>query len=330
MSRHFTPGTPSGKGARMENRSMRAEFIFTDAPFASAHASTIAESGGDLVAAWFGGPHEGHAEVGIWLAHRDSERWSAPVEVMQGRDRRGRQSPCWNPVLCQPQRGPLLLFYKVGPSPRRWWGMLARSSDGGRSWSEPVRLPRGNLGPIKNKPVELPGGALLCPSSTETLVWRCHLERTEGHGASWQKLTLRASRTRGSIQPSILCYPDGAMQIVCRSRQSAITSCRSEDGVRWGRMQPLDLPNPDSGIDAVMLADGRALLVYNHSRRGRTPLNLALSGDGQRWRPSRVLEDAPGEYSYPAVIQGADGRIHITYTWQRRRIRHVELEPAEL
>ena len=307
---------------------MQAGFIFEDAPFASAHASTIAETPASLVAAWFGGPYEGHPEVGIWLARRAAGRWSAPVEVAQGRDRRGRPSPCWNPVLFEPRDGPLLLFYKVGPSPRRWWGMLMRSHDGGRSWSEPARLPRGMLGPIKNKPVELPDGALLCPSSTEVLFWHCHLERTQG--GAWQKLSLRASRTRGSIQPSILCHPGGAMQMVCRSKQGAITSCWSQDGRHWDRMRPLDLPNPDSGIDAVMLADGRALLVYNHTRHGRTPLNLALSRDGVLWQRSHVLEDAPGEYSYPAVIQAADGRIHITYTWQRRRIRHVELDPAEL
>jgi predicted neuraminidase len=309
---------------------MQAGFLFTNAPFASAHASTIAESNGALVAAWFGGPYEAHPEVGIWLTRREAQHWSAPVEIARGHDRRGRRSPCWNPVLFQPREGPLLLFYKVGQSPRRWWGMLTRSTDGGRRWSEPARLPRGILGPIKNKPVELPDGTLLCPSSTETLVWRCHLERTPDRGASWQKLTLRGARTRGSIQPSILCHPDGAMQILCRSKGGAITSCRSKDGLRWERMQPLELPSPDSGIDAVMLADGRALLVYNHARRGRTPLNLALSQDGLRWRPSLVLEDGPGEYSYPAVIQAADGPIHVTYTWQRRRIRHVELDPVEL
>jgi predicted neuraminidase len=281
---------------------LRAEFIFSEAPFTAAHASTVAESANGLVAAWFGGPHEGHPAVGIWLARRAAERWSAPVEIAQGRDRRGRSSPCWNPVLFQPRDGPLLLFYKVGPSPRRWWGMRMRSSDGGRSWSAPERLPSGILGPIKNKPVELPDGALLCPSSTEGLFWRCHLERTPDQGVSWQKLALGPSRTRGSIQPSILRYPDGTMQIVCRSRHGAITSCRSQDGLRWDRMQRLDLPNPDSGIDAVMLADGRALLVYNHTRRGRTPLNLALSRDGRQWQPTLVLEDAPGEYSYPAVI----------------------------
>ena len=308
---------------------MQAGFVFTDAPFASAHASTIAETGDGLVAAWFGGPYEGHPEVGIWLARRVAGHWSAPVEVAQGRDRRGRPSPCWNPVLFEPRDGPLLLFYKVGPSPRRWWGMLMRSHDGGRSWSEPARLLRGMLGPIKNKPVELPDGTLLCPSSTEALFWRCHLERAQDGGA-WQKLSLRASRTRGSIQPAIICYPGGAMQIVCRSKQGRVTSCWSPDGRHWNRMRPLDLPNPDSGIDAVMLADGRALLVYNHTRHGRTPLNLALSRDGVLWQRSHALEHAPGEYSYPAVIQAADGHIHITYSWQRRRIRHVELDPAEL
>ena len=145
---------------------MQAHFIFQDAPFASAHASTIAEAGDALVAAWFGGPYEGHPEVGIWLARRQATQWSAPVEVARGRDRRGRPSPCWNPVLCQPRHGPLLLFYKVGPSPRRWRGMLARSTDGGCSWQADEPLPRGILGPIKNKPVELEDGTLLCPSST--------------------------------------------------------------------------------------------------------------------------------------------------------------------
>jgi predicted neuraminidase len=332
-SPHFTPRARSGKGMiSAEDRSLQAEFIFTDAPFASAHASTIAETAHGLIAAWFGGPYESHPEVGIWLARRHEDgRWSAPVEIVRGHDRWGRRSACWNPVLFQPRAGPLLLFYKVGPSPRRWWGMMMRSGDGGQSWSAPARLPRGVLGPIKNKPVELADGALLCPSSTESLVWRCHLERTPDQGRSWQRLpALRASRTGGSIQPSILRYPDGAMQILCRSRKGAITICWSQDGVRWDRMLPLDLPNPDSGIDAVMLDDGRALLVYNHTRQGRSPLNLALSSDGQRWQPSVVLEDWPGEYSYPAVIQSRDRRIHVTYTWQRRRIRHVVLDPASV
>ena len=41
-------------------------------------------------------------------------------------------------------------------------------------------------------------------------------------------------------------------------------------------------------------------------------------------------KDTPGEYSYPAVIQTADGRVHITYTWKRQRVKHVTVDPAKL
>jgi predicted neuraminidase len=121
------------------------------------------------------------------------------------------------------------------------------------------------------------------------------------------------------------------MQILCRSRQGKIAECWTEDGANWTEMRPTMLPNPDSGIDAVTLTDGRALLVYNHvrTRRKRFPLNVAISSDGRRWRALRVLEDQPGEYSYPAVIQGADGLVHISYTWNRERIKHVVLDPAD-
>lgn len=322
-----------GRSDLLDNEpSLRSQLIFEDAPFASAHASTIAETADGLVAAWFGGPHEGHPEVGIWLAREAGGRWSRPVEVARGIGRLGRSIPCWNPVLFQARAGPLLLFYKVGPSPRRWWGMLTRSTDGGRSWAPANRLPRGILGPIKNKPVALVDGALLCPSSTEHLGWRAHLERTPDLGITWERLgPLNARRHFGAIQPTILTYPDGRMQVLCRTRQRVVAECWSEDGgATWSPMAATGLANPDSGIDAAILGDGRAVLVYNPAPRGRTPLALAVSADGRDWRPSLVLEHGPGELSYPAVIQGADGRVHVTYTWNRRRIRHVALAPDEL
>ena len=299
---------------------------------AQAHASTIAEAPEGLVAAWFGGPSEGHAQVGIWLAREVDGRWSAPVEVTRGRDRFGRAQPCWNPVLHQAAAGPLLLFYKVGPSPRRWWGMLRTSTDGGRTWSAPRRLPRGLLGPIKNKPVVLGDGALLCPSSTENLGWRAHLERTPDLGESWQRLApLNTRREFAAIQPCILTYPDGRLQVLCRTRQGVIAECWSSDrGLSWERMQATSLPNPDSGIDAVSLHDGRAVLAYNPSSEARTPLCLAVSSDGEVWRDALALEDAAGEYSYPAIIQAEDGSLHVTYTWNRRLIRHVRVSPDAL
>ena len=90
-----------------------------------------------------------------------------------------------------------------------------------------------------------------------------------------------------------------------------------------------DLRNPNSGTDAITLADGRHLLVYNDTTTGRSPLNVAISPDGKTWKSGPVLEDGPGEFSYPAVIQARDGLVHITYTWKRKRIKYVVLDPAK-
>src|SRR5262249_16862791 len=156
-----------------------SEFVYETAPFASCHASTIAETPSRLVAAWSGGTREGDKDVGIWVSRRVGDRWTPPVEVANGIQADGTRFPCWNPVLFQALAGkaggPLLLFSKVGPRPNSWWGVLQTSTDGGQTWSRPVRLPDGILGPIKNKPVRLAGGALLCPSSTEDDGWRVFL-----------------------------------------------------------------------------------------------------------------------------------------------------------
>lgn len=311
---------------------LQSEFIYETAPFPECHASTLAESGGHLLAAWFGGTGEKYPDVGIWVSRLEDKRWTAPQEVANGVQHAGKRYPCWNPVLFQPRSGPLLLFYKVGPSPSSWWGMLITSSDGGKSWSEPRRLPEDIFGPIKNKPVQLRNGEILCGSSTENSGWRVHLERTPDLGKSWElSPPLNDPASYGLIQPTILTHGDGVLQMLCRSRQAAVVESWSQDnGKSWSPMAATSLPNPNSGIDAVTLRDGRQLLVYNHTARGRSPLNVAISRDGKKWQAAVILENLPGEYSYPAVIQTADGLVHSTYTWKRQRVRHVVIDPAQL
>ncbi len=308
------------------------EFIFETAPFASCHATTIVETAGGLAAAWFGGTAEGKADVGIWLSRRAADQWTAPVEIATGVQRDGPRLPCWNPVLFQPNTGPLRLFYKVGPSPSTWWGMERTSSDGGQTWSDATQLPNGFLGPIKNKPVELPNGDLLCPTSTESDAgWRVHFERRTPAGVWTATPPLNDGHEISAIQPSILFLSGDRLRAVGRTKQGRLFEITSEDlGATWGKMSLLDVPNPNSGTDAVTLRDRRHLLVYNHTPKGRTPLNVALSSDGVAWQPALVLESEPGEYSYPAVIQTRDGLVHLTYTWKRQRVRHVVLDPAAL
>lgn len=316
-----------------------AAFIFEDAPFRRCHASTIVQTQDALVAAWFGGTREKHPDVAIWLSRNEGSGWSSPVAVANGQQPAGKRYPTWNPVLFKPRAGPLQLFFKIGPHPRDWWGMLTTSGDQGRTWSPPRPLPEGRIGPAKNKPIQLANGDLLVPSSSEDDAWRIHFSRVSGPGEIWQDMGPVDHGSRFSaIQPSLLIHEGEGIQALSRSRQGKILQSWSHDGGwSWTALTETVLPNPNAGIDGVTLADGRQLLVYNHatnregtSKGPRSPLNLAISNDGVTWQVALTLEDAPGEYSYPAVIQAADGLVHVTYTWKRARIRHVVIDPAKL
>lgn len=312
------------------------QFIYETAPYPSCHASTIAETAnGAVVAAWFGGTHEKNPDVGIWVSHRVNGEWTPGVEVANGVQADGTRHPTWNPVLFQPRGGPLTLYYKVGPTPQTWWGMFMTSTDDGRTWYKPERLPANMLGPIKNKPVQLANGTILSPTSIETPTspsrWRVYFERSVNGGAVWTATPyVNDGIDVSAIQPSILLLGGDRLLALGRTRQGRVFEVRSEDGgLSWDNFKLTNLPNSSSGTDAVTLRDGRHLLIYNPVEKGRTPLTIAVSNDGMTWKDVITLEDQPGEYSYPAIIQTSDGRVHATYTWKRERIRHAVIDPSK-
>ena len=342
-----------------EDGVVHSELIFdlTTRPTPQCHASTIVETPTGIVAAWFAGTHEKNPDVGIWISRHVNGRWIEPVEVVNGVQSMNVRYPCWNPVLFQPKDGPLMLFYKVGPDPTTWWGMLTTSYDGGHTWSWPVKLGEhfviGHLlGPVKNKPIQLADGTIICPSSTEAFneekterYWKIHFEVSRDLGKTWDVVgPINNGIDFDAIQPSILTYPNGDLQLLCRTRQQVVGQSWSKDGGRsWSPIEATHLPNPNAGTDAVTLKDGRQLLVYNHStrsgnrqdntfRNGRQILNVALSQDGKHWNTVLTLENESNDagYSYPAVIQTDDGMVHITYTWRRLNIKHVIIDPKEL
>ncbi len=314
--------------------------IFNNPPFKSCHAATIAEIGNDtLLYAWFGGDQEGAKNVAIWGCYRfinQKDQWSKLILLASGKDASGNAQPCWNPVLFKTSDGSVFLDYKVGPNPRQWWAERKISNDNGKTWSAPKRLPSPFLGPIKNKPVQLKNGTILYPSSTESLdekVWQIHLESSDASGNNWQYLPIIGDGF-AVIQPSILQYGGDTLQMLCRSKQNKIIQTWSYDmGRSWSPLTPLDLPNPNSGIDAVSLNNGWQLLVYNPKlsgkdwSAGRSVLKVAISKNGLNWKDVVTLEDhTKGEYSYPAVIQDRHNIIHIAYTDDRKNIKFVDLE----
>ena len=322
------------------------EFIFEieNAPTPECHAATVEVSNGTVVGSWFGGTEEKNKDVVIWVSQKTNGTWSEPVEVANGVQDDGTRHPCWNPVLFKPKGQPLHLFYKVGPSPREWWGLYMTSKDDGKTWSEPVKLPDGILGPIKNQPVQLEDGTILSPSSIETSSgeWTIHIERSVDNGQTWTTTgPLNDPEKFGAIQPVILNYGNGRLQLLSRTKNNLVSQNWSEDsGKTWSKMTATSLPNPNSGVDGVSLQDGRQLLVYNPTEKNwgdRVPLSIALSKDGEKWdrvldlEPLRETTDREGEeYSYPTVIQAEDGKIHLVYTWNRKTVKYVVLDPEKL
>lgn len=339
----------------------QSEFIFEPGSqsFPECHASTVVElSGGELLAAWFGGTHERAPDVAIWTARYANGAWSKPVEAA-----REKNIPTWNPVLFHTKDGRLWLYYKAGPDPGSWSGARMWSGDEGRTWSRPERLPAGLLGPIRAKPLVLADGTIVSGSSVEAYkTWAGWIERSTDNGAAWRKIgpitvtedqdkaeqpapdppmdspELRAKdhgprEFEGIIQPSVVRLKGRHLRLYARSRTLAakvVVADSFDDGVTWTKTHFLDVPNNNSGLDAVALKDGRVVMIFNDTPRGRSPLNLAVSRDGEHFRVFATLEQGAGEYSYPAVIQDANGDLEMTYTWHRQSIKHVHLALKEV
>lgn len=340
-----------------------SSFIFdTDTvPFASCHASTlVALPNQELLAAWFGGTAEGAPDVAIWLSRCVDGKWSVPQEIV-----RESGTPTWNPVLFYTRDGRLWLYYKYGPHPTLWSAARRYSLDHGRTWSLVEYLPAGLYGPIRAKPLVLSDGTVISGTSVESYRnWAVWIERSTDNGLTFAKIgpiTVpdsdsapgdAANRTpsdapvdvpgsndwqftRGIIQPSVVDMGGGHVRLYARATAKTGRVCIADSwdgGQTWPQARPIDVPNPNSGIDAVALRDGRIVLIYNHTQTGRSPLNLAVSpaGDGEHFTPLLTLEDTPGgEFSYPNVIQGdaavGDDDLHICYTWQRKRICYVRV-----
>ncbi len=308
-----------------------SEYIFPDNMFPSVHAATLVETSSGLLAAWFAGTREGANDVSIWTSRRNRTAWSHPTLVARGAAPDGTALPCWNPVLFRGTDGNILLIYRVGQNPRTWWAEYLTSRDNGFSWTGPRRLPPTFLGPIKNKPLVYPDGLQVYGSSTENNGWNVRVELLNpAHNVAKIVRLTPAREVVGlqAIQPTLIPIGQSHILLLCRTKSGFIAQARSDDrGSTWTPIFPTLLPNPNSGIDGTALSDGRLLLVYNRSRKQRTPLNIAVSRDGVSWHEITTLESGNGEFSYPAVIQTKDGLVHIAYTWNRRLTKHVVVDP---
>ncbi len=303
-------------------------FIYEEAPFPQCHASTLVETDNGILASWFGGTHERHQDVSIYTSRLTNGSWSTPEMVADGVESPTLRYPTWNPVLYKKDDGETVLYYKIGPNPRDWWGVYKTSSDEGKTWSEEIKIPDNLLGPIKNKPVRLADGTILYPSSFETQKkWTLHVESSDQNLENWKKTEIE-NGDFNAIQPTVFFHPDGKLQMLCRTQEGKIGVTWSEDqGKSWTPIVASNLVNNNSGIDGVTLSNGYHLLVLNPIKKGRNKLSLFGSSDGVNWEELVKLEDEKkGEFSYPAIIQAKDGTVHISYTYNRVKVKTVSVK----
>lgn len=316
------------------------EFIFApgSTPFAASHASTIVElHDGSVLAAWFGGTAEGTPDVAIWSSRRVNNAWSKPVELA-----REPKVACWNPVLFHTNDGRLWLYYKFGRDPQSWTAARRYSDDEGKTWSSPEHVPAGLTGPVRAKPLVLGDGTIVSGSSTESYhSWAAWIERSTDNGKTWAKIgplvpppsDPDSNQREGIIQPSVVSLGEKHLRFYARSTEvigQVVIADSYDDGLTWTRPRPIAVPNPNSGIDAVALKDGRVVLIYNNTPHWRYPLNLGISSDGEHFTMFLTLADNPGEFSYPAMVEAANGDLLITYTWNRKSIKYLRLPRAEI
>lgn len=323
----------------------RVDFVFgDDREFAQCHASTIVQTPkGSLLCAWFGGTREKNPDVSVWMSKFENGQWSKPVRAAKVDERAH-----WNPVLFRDAHNMIHLFFKVGVDETHWQTYWISSDDSGDTWSAPAELVPGDVGgrgPVKNQPIVLSDGAWLAPASIESKegrrdVWKAFADRSVDGGKTWQRSAYfavatvengkpdRDFRGAGAIQPTFWESAPGHVYALVRTASGHVWNTESTDGgLTWSPYRVTDLPNNNSGLDALRLDDGRVVLIYNPVGKNwgpRTPLDIAISSDdGRSWTTIAHLEDDPdrgNEYSYPTVVETESG-IAVSYTWQRQRIR---------
>ena len=311
----------------------RVDFVFgDDRPHKECHASSIVEcADGSLITTWFGGTKEKDDDVGIWYARFTDGAWG-PIT----RAAKVNETAHWNPVLFRDAEDQIHLFFKVGPEIPHWQTYWMTSDDHGATWSEPKELvkdDKGGRGPVRCKPIILSDGSWLAGASTEYKGWKPFADRSTDQGATWTRsenfeVDRQVLRGLGAIQPTLWESKPGHVHTLMRSQNGLVWRTDSKDyGQTWDTVSATELPNNNSGIDTVLLDDGRLVLIYNPVGKNwgpRTPLDLAYSKDnGKTWQTIAHLENDPGkdvEFSYPAMVRTKDG-IAVSYTWNRERIR---------
>lgn len=310
-----------------------SELVFEQIPDAPVHhCSTITETAsGALLVTWYGGAYESADNQVLFIARRaaGSRDWSAPSVLLRGEF----LHPPGNAIIFRMPSSPRigLLWGRMDAARpiRRGAGwsecqlLFRYSDDDGQTWSADRELPEMSGVLPRNAPIILNDGTLAVPMSGEREgAFGGFLLCTRDNGSTWT----RSGFIKGGSQPTVIQRSDGSLLALLRSEPKILRSESFDQGKTWTPIKKTNIRCPESGIAMTRLANGHLLLVFNNSPNDdRTPLNIIRSTDeGRTWSDLRTVEADWGEYSYPCIIQDDRGTVHLTYTFRRYAIKHVE------
>jgi predicted neuraminidase len=326
----------------------REEVINPDSPHAVSHVPSVTElPDGRLAATWYAGSREGGRDVAVFLSvlAPGNPRWSSPRAIVTResaeRDLNRAVRKVGNSVVFADAMGKLWVIY-VTVSIGGWSGSslnVTTSSDGGNTWSRSERLtlsPFFNIAElVKNAPVPLADGGWAVPIYHELTATFPEILWLREQAGEIHATKSRLSAGWFGYQPALTALTRDRALAFLRDDGAAraVSLARTADGGKtWSDPAPLNLPNPDAGLDGIRLTDGRLLLAFNDSIRDRSNLRLAVSADeGQTWaRVATLADEAGAEFSYPFLTQTRTGDVHLLFTWKRKAIKHIVFNSAWL
>ena len=316
-----------------------------------AHASALVELGsGKLLAVWYGGSREGSKDSAIFMAsYNPEQRTWGPEKIIANRHTTGKAVQRYvkkvgNPVIVRDKSNTVHLFY-VSVSVGGWSGSAINyisSTDNGENWSEARRLvssPFFNLSTlVKGEPLFMKDGAIAIPVYHEMIGKFGELLYVHPDNGVINKT--RISSGRASLQPSIVAFDEhnavSLLRYAGKAERRIQYAHSNNAGSSWTAMAATNLANPNAAVSARCVDNKTLLMAFNNTIRGRHDLSLAISTDrGRNWRTIHQIEYKPDSkseqrFSYPYLVEDSKGVFHISYTWNKKMIRHVSFNRAWL
>lgn len=303
----------------------------------SCHCSSLIRlPNNQLHCAFFAGQYEKSPDVGIWGAQLslNSEKitWTKPKIIIKIPDH-SMGSPVW---YLTPQNRLFLFFHEMyhGKIIKGGWSTVniqfISSDDFGVTWSKPQFLRRLWFWVLRTQPIITNNDTVVLPVHREAGQYQSmfYINEKLDLSGKWKRYG-RLKTPKGCLEPAIAKDIHGNLLCSLRTKDGRIYFSRSMNhGTHWTKPEPSNMPNPNAQTCLLSLQSGKILLIYNHASKGRSPLTVRTTSDlGLSWSKPKNIESEPNqEFSYPAAIQTEDGRIHISYTYKRKKIAYCRLD----